>query len=132
MVVGVRVKETVKEVKRVKKNIRRVNVTWTNSHPTQSLIFVTTPRPTPLSSKHTLWSSSCQTSMAPRTRRQHTAVKVGSAAATTDTSTHVVSSKNKGRGAKTHPKLPRLVIKRPHGPVATSEGKPVCYHINSK
>ena len=70
--------------------------------------------------------------MAPRTQRQRTAINVGSVAAPTGTSTDTVSSKKKGKGAKTHLKLPKLVIKKPRGPVAVLEGKPVCYHINSK
>ncbi|KAH9173106.1 hypothetical protein EDB89DRAFT_1905602 [Lactarius sanguifluus] len=59
--------------------------------------------------------------MAPSTRRQRNSVDTTSVATSTDTSTRSVSSKKKGKGTNTHPKLPPLVIRRPHNAGAESE-----------
>ncbi|KAH9067677.1 hypothetical protein EDB87DRAFT_1573256 [Lactarius vividus] len=60
--------------------------------------------------------------MAPSTRRQCNSVDTTSVATSTDTSTRSVSSKKKGKGTNTHPKLPPLVIRRPHIAKGESEG----------
>ncbi|KAH9008738.1 hypothetical protein EDB85DRAFT_2163905 [Lactarius pseudohatsudake] len=59
--------------------------------------------------------------MAPSTRRQRNTVDTTSVATSTDTSTRSVSSKKKGKGTNTHPKLPPLVIRRPHNAGGESE-----------
>ena len=51
--------------------------------------------------------------MAPRTQGKRSTVNQAAVSTSADPSTHVVSKKKKGKGTKTHPSLPLLVIKRP-------------------
>ncbi|KAN0136175.1 hypothetical protein V8E53_006035 [Lactarius tabidus] len=57
--------------------------------------------------------------MPPRARRRNAAVEQPPVPPS-DTSNQPVSSRKKGRGSNTHEKLPRLVIRRPRGAVATA------------
>ena len=59
--------------------------------------------------------------MPPRKRKRSAKAEQTSAAPSVDASTNRVSSNRKNKGKNTQGKLPRLVIKRPQGGVATAQ-----------
>ncbi|KAN0135977.1 hypothetical protein V8E53_006138 [Lactarius tabidus] len=61
------------------------------------------------------------TSMAPCTRGKHGTGNKAAVSTSADSLTNVVSKKKKGKGTKTHPYLPPLMIKKPHAEAMESE-----------
>lgn len=98
----------------LKKNIRHRGHTW--KHPIQPFVSHLISPPQPLLSlrEYPTHHPVSHASMAPRTRGKRSTVNQAAVSTSADPSTHVVSKKKKGKGTKTHPSLPPLVIKRPH------------------